>query len=131
MPFGAEITAARSGTVTEIANGYRDDDPTPGHENGVFVLHDDGTMAMYLHLSEEGVLVDVGDDVTMGDVIGLVGTTGTSIPHLHFEVWEGQGEGTRWYRSLPTSFANATQPLDEWGGLVRSYYEALPCRPDA
>jgi murein DD-endopeptidase MepM/ murein hydrolase activator NlpD len=94
-----------------------------------FVLHDDGTMAMYLHLSESGVLVDVGDDVTTGDVIGLVGTTGTDVPHLHFEVWEGQGAGTQWYRSLPVSFANATAPLDDWGGLVESYYEALPCGP--
>lgn len=127
MPHGSEVTAARSGIVTETRDQYSDDDPTGGHENGVFVLHDDGTMAIYLHLSENGVLVDVGDNVTTGQVIGLVGTTGTSTPHLHFEVFEGQREKSQWYRTLPVSFANATEPLDDWGGLVRTTYESIPC----
>lgn len=127
MPFGAEITAARSGTVTEIRDQYRDDDSAGGHENGVYLLHDDGTMALYLHMAEDGVLAAVGDEVTTGQVIGLVGTTGTATPHLHFEVFEGQGEGTQWYRTLPVSFRNATEPLDDWGGLVRTTYESVPC----
>lgn len=129
MPFGSRITAARSGVVTEIRDHYRDDDPTGGHENGAYVLHEDGTMALYLHMSEDGVLVDVGDEVRTGEVIGLVGTTGTSVPHLHFEVFEGQDDGTQWYRTLPVSFANARTPLDEWGGLRRTSYESLPCDP--
>jgi murein DD-endopeptidase MepM/ murein hydrolase activator NlpD len=129
MPFGSEVAAARSGTVTETRSQYRDDDPTGGHENGVFVLHDDDTMATYLHLSEDGVLVEVGDVVTTGQVIGLVGTTGTSTPHLHFEVFEGQREQSQWYRTLPVSFANASAPLDDWGGLYRVDYEATSCAP--
>ena len=129
MPFGSQITAARSGVVTEIRDQYRDDDRTGGHENGVYVLHDDKTMAAYLHMSEGGVLVEVGDEVDTGDVIGLVGTTGTPIPHLHFEVYEGQDDGTQWYKTLPVSFANAQAPLDEWGGLRRTRYESLPCSP--
>ena len=131
MPFGSEIAAARGGTVTEIRDQYRDDDRSGGHENGVFVLHDDGTMALYLHMSEDGVLAAVGDEVATGQVIGLVGTTGTATPHLHFEVFEGQGEGTQWYRTLPVSFRNATEPLDDWGGLVRTFYESLPCEPSS
>lgn len=131
MPFGSEITAARGGTVTEIRDQYRDDDRSGGHENGVFVLHDDGTMAIYLHMSEDGVMVEVGDAVTVGQILGLVGTTGTAVPHLHFEVFEGQGEGTQWYRTLPISFSNATEPLDDWGGLVRTTYESVPCEPSA
>ena len=126
MPFGAEITAARSGVVTEIRDQYSDDDRTSGHENGVFVLHEDGTMALYLHMSEDGVFVEVGDEVEAGRVIGLVGTTGTAVPHLHFEVFEGQGEGTQWYRTVPVSFAN-TAHFDQWGGLLRIDYESLPC----
>jgi murein DD-endopeptidase MepM/ murein hydrolase activator NlpD len=129
MPFGAEITAARSGRVVEARDQYSDDDRTGGHENGAFVLHDDGTMASYLHMSEDGVFVAVGDEVETGQVIGLVGTTGTSVPHLHFEVFEGQGDGTQWYRTLPVSFANAHEPLDEWGGLFEVSYESLPCTP--
>lgn len=126
MPFGAEITAARGGAVTEIRDQYSDNDRAGGHENGVFVLHEDGTMAMYLHMSEEGVLVEVGDEVETGQVIGLVGTTGTAVSHLHFEVFEGQGDGTQWYRSVPVSFAN-TAHFDEWGGLLGIDYESVPC----
>lgn len=129
MPFGAEVAAARGGTVTETRSQYRDDDRVGGHENGIFVLHDDDTMAMYLHLSEDGVLVEVGDTVATGQVIGLVGTTGTSTPHLHFEVFEGQREKSQWFRTLPVSFANGTTPLDDWGGLLRTTYESTPCQP--
>ena len=129
MPFGSEIAAARAGTVTETRDQYRDDEAVGGHENGVFVVHDDGTMAAYLHMSEEGVLVDVGDEVRAGDVIGFVGTSGTSPnnPHLHFEVFEGQGEGSQWYRTLPVNFRNAKGALDERGGLAETDYEALIC----
>lgn len=126
MPFGAEITAARSGVVTEIRDHYSDDDRSGGHENGVFVLHEDGTMAQYLHMSEDGVLVEDDDEVEIGQVIGLVGTSGTAVPHLHFEVFEGQGQAAQWYRTVPVSFAN-TARFDKWGGLLRTEYESLPC----
>ena len=95
MPFGAEITAARSGAVTESGISTATA-RTGGHENGVFVLHEDGTMALYLHMSEDDVLVEVGEPRSTRSVIGLVGTTGTAVPHLHFEVFEGQGEGTQY-----------------------------------
>ena len=49
------------------------------------------------------------------------------MPHLHFEVFEGQGEGTQWYRTGPVSFADAQATLDAWGGLQRTDYESLPC----
>jgi murein DD-endopeptidase MepM/ murein hydrolase activator NlpD len=129
MPFGSEIAAARAGTVTESRDQYRDDEAVGGHENGVFVVHDDGTMAAYLHMSEEGVFVEVGDEVKAGDVIGLVGTSGTSPdnPHLHFEVFEGQGERSQWYKTLPVNFRNAKGALDERGGLAESDYAALTC----
>ena len=126
MTVGAELTAARDGRVVEMRDQYRDDDRTGGHENGVFVLHDDGTMASYLHMSEDGVFVSVGDEVKSGHVIGLVGTTGTDVSNLHFEVFEGQGDGTQWYRTVPVSFAN-TAHFDQWGGLLRIDYESLPC----
>ncbi|MDY7100646.1 MAG: M23 family metallopeptidase [Actinomycetota bacterium] len=129
-PVGSEVTAARGGEVTETRARYRDDDPTGGHENGVYVLHEDGTMAAYLHFSEDGVVVDVGDDVVTGQALGLIGTSGTNgAPHLHVEVFEGQGEASQWYRSLPISFANAPAPLDAWGGLSHTGYESLPCEP--
>lgn len=130
-PIGTEITAARGGVVTETRDQYSDSDRSGGHENGVFILHDDGTLASYLHMSEDGVFVSVGDEIETGQLIGLVGTTGTSIPHVHFEVFEGQGEGTQWYRTVPVSFSNVREPLDAWGGLLKGRYESAPCTPHA
>lgn len=130
MPFGSEITAARAGKVTEVRDQYRDDEAVGGHENGVYIVHNDGTMAAYLHMSKDGVLVDVGDEVAAGDALGLVGTSGTAPdnPHLHFEVFEGQGtERSQWYKTLPVNFRNADGPLDEHGGLSQTKYEALAC----
>lgn len=130
MPVGSEVTATRDGRVTETRGQYRDDDPAGGHENGVFVLHEDGTMAAYLHFTEAGVFVEVGDEVVTGEVLGLVGTSGTSPanPHLHFEVWEQQNP--QWYQSLPVNFRNAVGPLDLSNGLVTdASYEAVDCPP--
>ena len=46
--------------------------------------HDDNTVTTYMHFSE--LLVNKGDRIESGTVIGLIGSTGHSTgPHLHFE----------------------------------------------
>lgn len=56
---------------------------------GVIVIdHGWGVYTAYDHLSES--LVQVGDNVQPGQLIGLGGATGrTTGPHLHWEVWVG------------------------------------------
>ena len=52
--------------------------------NYVKIEHDDSTVTTYMHLSE--LLVNKGDRIESGTVIGLIGSTGHSTgPHLHFE----------------------------------------------
>lgn len=53
--------------------------------NLVVIDHGHGRVTKYGHLKE--ILVNPGQEVTRGDVIGLIGNTGRSTgPHLHYEV---------------------------------------------
>nr|NJM04001.1 peptidoglycan DD-metalloendopeptidase family protein [Desulfobacula sp.] len=53
--------------------------------NLLVIDHDHGRVTKYGHLKE--ILVNPGQEVKRGDVIGLIGNTGRSTgPHLHYEV---------------------------------------------
>lgn len=78
-PMGTEICATKDGTVTSAVKG------TTGYGYYIILDHGEGIETMYAHCSE--LLVEVGDEVTKGDVIAKVGSTGNSTgPHCHFEV---------------------------------------------
>lgn len=56
-----------------------------GYGNYVVVRHYNGLETLYGHLDKR--LVDVGDEVKAGELVGWGGNTGRSTgPHLHFEV---------------------------------------------
>lgn len=76
-PVGTEIRAVASGLVVHAG-------PKGGYGEQVAVRHPQGTFTTYSHMSR--VLVRPGL-VRVGQVLGLVGSTGRSTgPHLHFEV---------------------------------------------
>ena len=78
--FGEEILASGPGVV-QIASAFG------GYGNTVVVDHGGDLLTLYAHMSV--ILVEPGEEIELGDVIGLVGSTGLSTgPHLHFEVWE-------------------------------------------
>ncbi len=75
---GTAITAAKGGTV--LSAGWQG-----GYGNTVVISHGDGISSLYAHQSE--IAVSAGQEVSRGDVIGYVGSTGWSTgPHLHFEI---------------------------------------------
>jgi len=56
-----------------------------GYGNHIVIDHVDTYQTKYCHLSE--LLVNVGDNVLKGEIIGLIGSSGSSTsPHLHYEV---------------------------------------------
>ncbi len=77
-PTGAEILAAAAGTV--VSAGWNG-----GYGRMVEVRHADGFTTRYAHMSK--ILVKTGDEVSAGQAIGKVGSSGRSTgPHLHYEV---------------------------------------------
>jgi murein DD-endopeptidase MepM/ murein hydrolase activator NlpD len=55
------------------------------HGNNIVIQHPGGIRTWYMHLNK--INVHVGDTVSKGQTIGLVGSTGRSTgPHLHYEV---------------------------------------------
>lgn len=77
-PVGAPVLAPAAGTVV-----FSD---TLELRGGALIIdHGLGIMTGYYHLSE--ILVNVGDEVTAGQTIAYVGSTGLSSgPHLHWDV---------------------------------------------
>ena len=78
-PTGTEIFATGDGEVILAKRTWN------GFGRHVVIRHGFGYETLYAHMSK--VLVRQGQKVKRGEVIGLVGSTGTSVaPHLHYEV---------------------------------------------
>ncbi len=78
-PIGTVVTAADRGVV--IRAGWNNQ----GYGRFVIIDHNIDYITLYAHLSE--ILVEEGQVVGQGEVIGRVGSTGNSTgPHLHFEI---------------------------------------------
>jgi murein DD-endopeptidase MepM/ murein hydrolase activator NlpD len=77
-PYGEVIRAADSGEV--LFSGWWD-----GYGKAVVIDHGKNISTVYGHLSR--IYVQNGNQISKGQIIGLVGSTGYSTgPHLHFEV---------------------------------------------
>ncbi len=89
LNVGEPVYAARGGLVIKVIDWFT---KQGGKElikaaNRILILHNDGTIASYVHLDYKGSFVKEGDIVAMGDKIGVSGLTGyTRGPHLHFVV---------------------------------------------
>jgi murein DD-endopeptidase MepM/ murein hydrolase activator NlpD len=128
MPIGTVISAARAGIVQHTQDGAVDGDRN--QTNLITIEHDDGTVALYSHLTLNGVLVTIGRDIQQGDEIGLSGDTGNTggLPHLHFSVHPcGALPGLPGTGSCPSEPANFRNTEANPTGLqARQSYEALP-----
>jgi murein DD-endopeptidase MepM/ murein hydrolase activator NlpD len=108
-PKGSPIRAAAPGIVNRVVN-------TPVENAGKYIVldHGNGIYTRYLHADR----LDrrVGDRVSRGESIGVVGTTGaaSSGPHVHFDVKlapSALAEYVRRYGTPTTGFS----PAMSWG----------------
>jgi len=112
MPIGTAVLAARDGIVADVTLRYRDganDASLTLKANAISIVHDDGTVAEYVHLSPGPATVAVGERVAAGALLGYSGNTGyTSGPHLHFSVSRpGLIEGKVTMVSVPLWFGTS------------------------
>lgn len=136
MPIGSQIVAARGGRVLALVEQFTDEQHDISQGNYIAIDHGDQSYAIYGHITHEGALVEVGEQVGTGQPLALSGNSGLSRgPHLHFAVKqcpEGERIGSSSCATIPISFRN-TRPHPR--GLIGSatselgggeWYEALP-----
>jgi len=102
MPIGTTVVAARAGVVGELEERYPDGNGIVEQANYVLIRHVDGNASVYFHLTQGGVLVELGQAVAQGEPIALSGQTGRAgiSPHLHFGVIGPSG------LTIPVTFRN-------------------------
>ncbi|MDC0249648.1 M23 family metallopeptidase [Flavobacteriales bacterium] len=76
---GTPIYATGDGKILKVRRSKR------GYGNHVIINHGYGYKTLYAHMRK--YIVKKGQSVKRGEIIGYVGSTGTSVaPHLHYEV---------------------------------------------
>jgi murein DD-endopeptidase MepM/ murein hydrolase activator NlpD len=123
-PVGSEVIAARSGYVSAVVSDISDTANT-SKLNYVIIHHDDGTVAFYAHLMQNGVLVEIGDTVEQGHLFAYSGSSGRTGEVIHFGVYGTDPPRDEADRAI--NFSNADGLLDLRGGLRQgTFYTALP-----
>jgi hypothetical protein len=106
-----EIIAAAPGIIIGKSDGNYDQNcafcSVACTWNAVYVMQDDGSVAWYGHMKSGSLTPkNVGDNVALGEYLGVVGSSGNSTgPHLHFEVYTN---------------SSYTQLVDPWAGSCNS-----------
>jgi murein DD-endopeptidase MepM/ murein hydrolase activator NlpD len=110
--WGEEILSAGSGTVVDVAIdrvdqeiGSMDQEHPAG--NYIVIQHAPGLFSMYAHMMYNSAVVNIGDPVSAGQVIGKIGNSGKSTaPHLQFQYMDSNDFS--WGKGLPALFWGAT-----------------------
>lgn len=131
MDRGVRVLAAAAGTVAYVGGPTPDDRHCtfdwPDDGNWIWVAAGDGTYHEYLHLRANSRTVAVGDPVSAGQMLGLVGSSGYStLPHLHFEAGDDGGPGGAYEFRDP--FTGSANPLPSLWQNQAAYAGAQPVR---
>ena len=119
--WGREILAPGDGVVVFARNDVPENtilnvDPDPSvytmpdgqvvdTGNSVVIDHGNGEFSLVAHMQRGSVRVRVGERVTRGQVIGLLGNSGNATgPHVHYQLQSGPDPATA--DGLPVEFSN-------------------------
>ncbi len=96
MSSGVDVLAAASGEVVATRNDMPDimqgvkgapDITNKECGNGLVIKHPGGWETQYCHLKLGSIIVERGQEVAQGDVLGEIGLSGeTQFPHVHLSV---------------------------------------------
>lgn len=91
---GVDIIGARGLAIYAVADGVISKMLTGGtlSGNSIRLTIADGTYFFYAHLDGFAAGLSAGQTVRAGQIIGYLGSTGTTSPHLHFEVHPHGGD---------------------------------------
>ncbi len=119
MDAGINIYAAADGVVSYVDDGEFDRHKVSGvgaTANAVKVDHGSGWETFYWHMRKDSVQVKVGQTVTQGELIGLMGSSGNSDGlHIHFGL-------TRLGRSVEPMFDEASYFENPFGNVFDNPY---------
>jgi murein DD-endopeptidase MepM/ murein hydrolase activator NlpD len=119
MDAGVNIYAAADGVVTYVNDGEYDRNKfwvDGAVANAVRVDHGSGWETFYWHMRKDSVQVEVGQTVTQGELLGLMGSSGISDGlHIHFGL-------TRHGRSVEPMFDEASYFENPFGNVFDTAY---------
>lgn len=108
LPIGTELLAIADGIVQFANDQGRNGTGLSSDENVLQILHDDGTYANYVHLTQGGALVSAGQRVAQGEAIARSGNSGSTsgVPHLHLQLMSCPQRSV--CGTLPMTFSNTS-----------------------
>ncbi len=125
-PAAGEVVVARSDRPDQQELGNSDpkyyaaefpDGGDPG--NHVVIDHGHGEFSMIAHFQKDSLKVKVGDHVTQGQTLGVLGASGdTNAPHVHHQLQSGPD----WLKAdaLPHRYENGPQQRHDRGTMFNA-----------
>lgn len=115
-PIGTPVHAIGDGTITKC--GW----DSSGGGNRIRIKHMRGFESCYMHLQKFAKGIKVGSRVKQGELIGYVGSTGSSTgPHLDFRIWENGTPIDPLKLNSPASEPLASEHLERFNAIYEAY----------
>ncbi len=127
--WGAPAEARLGDPVLAAADGVATYSYGTAQGNAILINHGNGYQTRYYHLLPDGLITKTSAQVTQGQQIGLVGSTGNSDgPHIHFMVIKDKNGDGNFEDNIPDGLVDPfgwrsfePDPWEEYGGPP-SYY---------